>query len=74
MESCRRQALGFSVYLFMNGVTLPFTSWFRSLYLHTPVEYAPKLAWAQFGIHRTCAGLAISLAVRPPVSPAPDRV
>ena len=48
----------------MNFVTLPFTSWFRSLYLHTPVVYAPKLAWAQFGIHLTCVGLAISLAVK----------
>ncbi len=55
---------GAAVYLFMNLVALPFTGWFRSLYLHTPVVYAPRLSWAQFGIHLTCVGLAISLTVR----------
>ena len=56
---------GAAVYGFMNCVTLPFTSWFRSLYLHTPVVLAPaRFGWAQFGIHLTCVGLAIALAVK----------
>jgi hypothetical protein len=56
---------GAVVYGFMNGVTLPFASWFRSLYLHTPVVLAPaKIGWAQFGIHLACVGLAIALAVK----------
>lgn len=55
---------GAAVYLFMNGVTIPFASWFRSLYLHTPLRGMVPLAWAQFGIHLTCVGLAISLTMR----------
>lgn len=56
---------GAAVYVFMNCVTLPFSSWFRSLYLHTPVVLTPaKFSWAQFGIHLTCVGLAITLAVK----------
>lgn len=56
---------GAVVYFFMNCVTLPFSSWFRSLYLHTPVVLAPaKFGWGQFGIHLTCVGLAIALAVK----------
>ncbi len=56
---------GAAVYLFMNCVTLPFTSWFRSLYLHTPVVLTPaKFGWGQFVIHLTCVGLAISLAMK----------
>lgn len=56
---------GAGVYLFMNCVTIPFCSWFRSLYLDTPVNWAhAKFAWPQFGIHLTCVGLAIALAVR----------
>lgn len=55
---------GGAFYLCMNLAVLPFLSWFRSLYLHTPVVYAPNLAWIQFGIHLTCVGLAISLSVR----------
>mgnify|MGYP000850322100 FL=1 len=56
---------GLGVYLFMNGVTIPLCSWFRSLYLHTPVNWAhAPFGWPQFGIHLTCVGLAISLAVR----------
>ena len=53
---------GFAVYLFMNCVTLPCCSWFRSLYLDTPVVWAhAKFGWPQFGIHLTCVGLGISL-------------
>ena len=49
----------------MNCVTIPFCARFRSLYLDTPVNWAQaNFAWPQFGIHLTCAGLAISLAVR----------
>lgn len=56
---------GATVYLFMNCVTIPFCSWFRSLYLHTPVTWAhAKFGWPQFFIHLTCVGLAISLTVR----------
>jgi hypothetical protein len=62
---------GAAVYLFMNCVTIPFSSWFRSLYLHTPVVLThAKFGWAQFGIHLTCVGLAISLAVRRFARPA----
>ena len=56
---------GAAVYLFMNCVTIPFCSWFRSLYLDTPVVWThARFGWPQFGIHLTCVGLAISLAVR----------
>lgn len=56
---------GFGVYLFMNCVTIPFCSWFRSLYLGTPVVWThARFGWPQFGIHLTCVGLAIALAVR----------
>lgn len=56
---------GLGVYLFMNYVTIPFCSWFRSLYLGAPVNWAhAPLAWPQFGIHLTCVGLAIALSVR----------
>ncbi|MBI2498403.1 MAG: hypothetical protein HYV75_10995 [Opitutae bacterium] len=56
---------GAAVYGFMNGVTIPFCSWFRSLYLHTPVVWThAKFAGPQFGIHLTCVGLAIALAVK----------
>ena len=56
---------GFGVYLFMNCVTIPFCSWFRGLYLGTPPNWAhAPFAWPQFGIHLTCVGLSISLAVR----------
>lgn len=63
---------GAAVYFFMTFLTVPFTGWFRSLYLNTPVIYAPRIAWAQFGIHLVFVGLAISLAVRrfTPRSPA----
>lgn len=56
---------GAGVYLFMNCVTIPFCSWFRGLYLGTPPSWAhAPFAWPQFGIHLTCVGLAIALAVR----------
>ncbi len=56
---------GAAVYGFMNCVTIPFCSWFRSLYLHTPVVWTHAgFGWPQFGIHLTCVGLAISLAVK----------
>ena len=56
---------GFAVYLFMNCVTIPFCSWFRSLYLGTPVNWAhAAFGWPQFGIHLTCVGLGISLPMK----------
>lgn len=56
---------GGCVYLFMNCVTLPFCSWFRSLYLDTPVVWAhARFGWPQFGIHLTCVGLGISLPMK----------
>lgn len=55
---------GALVYLLMNIAVLPFASWFRSLYLHTPVVFAPRLAWAQLLIHLACVGLPIVLIVR----------
>ncbi len=62
---------GAGVYLFMNCITLPFCSWFRGLYLGTPPNWAhAPFAWPQFGIHLTCVGLAIALAVRRWARPA----
>ncbi len=62
---------GFGVYLFMNCVTLPFCSWFRSLYLDTPVVWAhAKFGWPQFGIHLTCVGLGIALPMKLCARPA----
>lgn len=65
-------AFGAGVYLFMNCITLPLCSWFRSLYLNTPVNWAhAPFAWPQFCIHLTCVGLAISLAVKATYTPRP---
>jgi hypothetical protein len=56
---------GLGVYLTMNCIVLPLCSWFRSLYLSTPVNWAhAPFGWPQFGIHLTCVGLAIALSVR----------
>ena len=56
---------GFGVYLFMNCITIPGCSWFRSLYLGTPVNWShAQFAWPQFGIHLTCVGLGISLPMK----------
>ena len=56
---------GGGVYLFMNGVTIPVCSWFRSLYLGTPVNWAhAPFAWPQFCIHLFVVGLSISLGVK----------
>ena len=58
-------AFGLGVYLFMNCITIPLCSWFRSLYLGTPVNWAhAPFGWPQFCIHLVFVGLAISLAVR----------
>lgn len=63
---------GLGVYLFMNCVTIPVSSWFRSLYLGTPVHWAhAPFDWPQFLIHLTCVGLAIALAVKK-FSPRPS--
>lgn len=56
---------GLFVYLFMNCVTIPVSSWFRGLYLGTPANWAhAPFAWPQFGIHLFVVGLSIALAVR----------
>jgi hypothetical protein len=56
---------GLGVYLFMNCITIPVCSWFRSLYLQTPVTWAhAPFAWPQFCIHLFIVGLSISLAVK----------
>ncbi len=56
---------GLGVYLFMNCVTIPFSSWFRSLYLPTPPNWAhAPFGWPQFCIHLFIVGLSISLAVK----------
>ena len=56
---------GLGVYLFMNCVTIPFCSWFRSLYLGTPVNWAhAPFGWPQFLIHLFIVGLSISLGVK----------
>ncbi len=58
-------AFGVGVYLFMNCVTIPLCSWFRSLYLHTPVNWAhAPFGWPQFLIHVFIVGLSIALAVK----------
>ncbi|WP_438480432.1 hypothetical protein [Oleiharenicola lentus] len=55
---------GAVVYGLMNSAVLPFASWFRSFYLHTPVVFAPKFPWPQLLIHITCVGLPIALMVK----------
>lgn len=55
---------GAVVYLAMNYAVLPLAAQFRSLYIPATKPHVPRLAWPQFGIHLTCVGLAISLAVR----------
>jgi len=55
---------GALVYLAMNLAVLPLAAQFRSLYIPGTKPFVPRLAWPQFGIHLTCVGLAISLAVR----------
>lgn len=55
---------GAVVYLAMNYAVLPLAAQFRSLYISGTKPHVPRLAWPQFGIHLTCVGLAIALAVR----------
>lgn len=55
---------GLTVFALMNFGTLPFLSWFRSLYLHTPVAWVGPMGWPQAVIHAFCVGLPIVLAVR----------
>lgn len=56
---------GLGVYLFMNCITIPVCSWVRSLYLHTPVNWAhAPFGWPQFCIHLFIVGLSISLGVK----------
>lgn len=55
---------GAVVYLAMNYAVLPLAAQFRSLYIPGTKPHVPRLAWPQFGIHLTCVGLAIALAVR----------
>jgi hypothetical protein len=55
---------GAAVFVVNNFGTAPFLSWFRSLYLHTPVLYKPPMGWSQLVIHLICVGLPIALVMR----------
>jgi hypothetical protein len=55
---------GAAVFAVNNFGTAPFLSWFRSLYLHTPVSFKPPMGWPQLVIHMFCVGLPITLVVR----------
>ena len=54
---------GAAVFVVNNFGTAPFLSWFRSLYLHTPVLYKPPMGWSQLVIHLLCVGLPIALVM-----------
>ncbi|MBI2517523.1 MAG: hypothetical protein HYV95_11515 [Opitutae bacterium] len=55
---------GLVVFCGMNYLTLPFLSWFRSLYLHTPIVWVGPMGWIQAVIHMFCVGLPIVFAAR----------
>jgi uncharacterized membrane protein YagU involved in acid resistance len=55
---------GLMVFSVNNFATLPFLSWVRSLYLHTPVVFPGSMGWPQAVIHLLCVGLPIALVVR----------
>jgi hypothetical protein len=55
---------GAAVFVVNNFGTAAFLSWFRSLYLHTPVVYKPPMGWSQLVIHLICVGLPIALVMR----------
>jgi hypothetical protein len=55
---------GAAVFAVNNFGTAPFLSWFRSLYLHTPISFKPPMGWSQLVIHLFCVGLPAALVVR----------
>jgi len=55
---------GLAVFAVNNFATLPFLSWVRSLYLHTPAYWVGSMSWPQAVIHMLCVGLPIALVVR----------
>jgi glucan phosphoethanolaminetransferase (alkaline phosphatase superfamily) len=55
---------GLAVFVINNFGTAPLLSWFRSLYLHTPVLFKPPMGWSQLVIHLFCVGLPIALVLR----------
>lgn len=55
---------GLAVFVVNNFGTAPLLSWFRSLYLHTPVVITGPMGWSQAVIHMFCIGLPIALVVR----------
>jgi hypothetical protein len=54
---------GAAVFVVNNFGTAPFLSWFRSLYLHTPILFKPPMGWSQLFIHLFCVGLPNALVV-----------
>jgi hypothetical protein len=54
---------GAAVFAVNNFGTAPFLSWFRSLYLHTPILFKPPMGWSQLVIHLFCVGLPTALVV-----------
>ena len=55
---------GLAVFVVNNFGTAPLLSWFRSLYLHTPVLLTGPMGLSQAVIHLFCVGLPIALVVR----------
>jgi hypothetical protein len=55
---------GLAVFVVNNFGTAPLLSWFRSLYLHTPILFKPPMGWSQLVIHMFCVGLPIALVLR----------
>jgi hypothetical protein len=55
---------GLAVFCVMNFAVLPFLSWFRSLYLHTPIALVGPMGWPQMIIHMFCVGVPVALATR----------
>jgi len=53
-----------AVFVVNNFGTAPLLSWFRSLYLHTPVLLTGPMGLSQAVIHLFCVGLPIALVVR----------
>lgn len=55
---------GLAVFAVNNFGTAPLLSWFRSLYLHTPVSFKAPMGWSQVVIHLFCVGLPIALVMQ----------
>jgi hypothetical protein len=55
---------GLAVFVVNNFGTVLLLSWFRSLYLHTPILFKRPIGWSQLIIHMFCVGLPIALVLR----------